>query len=238
MKTKPLVLLIMLLFFLSGCATVDFTKKGVHYQERASGIQSIAVLPVDFKIYQINASGVPEEMDEWSHNIKEMIQNNLKDSLNGRNLSIKFIDDQKLKSMGYDTWLSQKGLFEAIAASALNHAYPGGNGFESKIKNFDYTMGPDIQQLSSFTGADALLFIYGFDSVRSTGRFWMEALQGAVLGVYYNYFSGLEMGLVDAHTGEVLWFKANNSGQERDYRNPKLIKSDIKWFIEDFLTKN
>lgn len=227
-----------LVFFITGCASFNYTKQSVNYQERIPKVKKIAVMPIDFKMFRVNTGGTTEEIDEWTQKVKANIKQSLQKSLGTNQIEVKFVDETTLKNEHYDLWFSQKGLFEAVATSALNHAYPGYNAFEDKIKNFDYTLGVEVEELSKVVDADALLFIQGFDTIRSTGRFWMEVFQAAVVGVYYTYYSNLKMGLVDGKTGDLLWFKFNNILQERDYRNEKQVEKDIKWFTEDLLKKN
>ena len=94
-----------------------------------------------------------------------------------------------------------------------------------------------IQKLSNQTGADALLFVQGYDSERTAGKFWSDVFAEALVGVHYYYFTVLNIGLIDAKTGDVLWFKTKNVFADMNFRNSKHVDSIIKWFTEDFLKK-
>ncbi len=234
---KFLTLFLLCIFTLTGCATYNYTKQGVHYEEKAGKIKTVAVMPIDFKFFQISAGGVQEQMDESAAEAKKFIKEALVAHLGDRNIQLNFVDEASLKSTNKDTWFAQKGLYEAIASTALTHAYPGINGFKDKIDSFDYTMGEGISALPQTSQADALLFIQGYDTARTTGKVVMDAFIGALAGVYYYYFNPLNIGLVDPKTGDVLWFKTNNIMQEVDFRNAKAVDNLVKWLIEDLLIK-
>lgn len=234
-KFRALVLIYVVLF--SGCATFNYTQKGVQYEEKSSQVKTISVMPIDFKVIQISAGGVQEEMDEWAAEAKSLIQDFLTLELSSRNIQLNFINESLLKSSHYEEWFSQKGLYQAIATSALNHGFKGMSGFEDKINHFDYTLGKDIQSLTEAAPADAFLFIQGFDTRRTTGKFWIDAFVQGATGVVTFYYNPFNMGLVDSQTGELLWFKSNNILQDVDFRKSKDVEKLIKWFAEDFLIK-
>ncbi len=234
-KLRAYVLICAVLF--SGCATANYTQKGVQYNEKSTQIKTITVMPIDFKVIQISAGGVQEEMDEWAAQAKSLIRDFLTFELSGRNIQLNFIDEIALKSTHSDEWFSEKGLYEAVATSALNHGFKGMNGFEDKINHFDYTLGEEFQSLSDVAPADAVLFIQGFDTCRTTGKFLIDAFMQGASGVPIFYFNPLNMGLVDSKTGELLWFKSNNIIQNVDFKKSKDVEKLIKWFAEDLLIK-
>ncbi len=227
--------------FLSGCTS--YVKKSTTFDSNISRTKVIAVMPADIEVYQFSAGGIRELMDEWSDQAKELVRQALEKHFASRyGFEIKFIDEKWLKENDKELWETNRGLYTAVAVSALLHAYPGPNTFPDKIKNFDYTLGEEIQALAKLCGADALLFIHGFDHEATAGRvalFWWNVLMGVATGVTIlpTNPSFMAMGLADGTTGEVEWFKINPPETEYSFRNQNHMDSLIEWMTRDFLRK-
>lgn len=225
----------------SGC--VSLVKKSPTFDAHIGRTKIIAVMPADIEVYQLTAGGVRELMDEWSDTAKKLTQEALEKHLAARyGFDIKFIDEQWLKEHQKELWDVNSGLYGAIAASALAHAYPGANTFPDKLKNFDYTLGQDVRALANACQADALLFIHGLDYEATAGRtalFWWNVVMGAATGVAVLPMNPtfMTMGLVDGTTGGVEWFIANPPESEYSFRNPSHMNDLIEWMTRDFLTK-
>ncbi len=240
MKNKYFVLFGLCLF-LTGCATT--IQKSSSFDESIPKIHTIAVLPVDVEVYRLTAGGVRELMDQWSDEAKKLIQDSLqKNFAKQYGFDMKFVEEDWLKTNHRDLWYQNRALYNTVAVSAMAHSYPGDNAFKTKIKNFDYTLGSDVGELAAYCSSDALLFIYGFDHEATAGRqvvaFWNLALSVAIgTPMLTPNPTLLVIGLVDAKTGDLLWFKTTPQSSEYNYRNPKEMDNLIKWFAKDFLTK-
>lgn len=200
-------------------------------------------MPADIEVYQLSAGGIKELIDEWSETAKRLTRESLQKHFAERyGFNIKFIEEDWLKENHKELWQVNKGLYQAVALSALLHAYPGPNTFPSKVKNFDYTLGKEIQTLAQACGADALLFIHGIDHEATAGRvalFWWNVLMGVATGVTVlpTNPSFMAMGLVDSKSGDVEWFKVNSPDSEYSFRSPAHMDSLIEWMTRDFLRK-
>ena len=229
---RRFVLVLILVFSLSGCVTLVRTSP--QYDERVKSVKTIAVVPADIKVYRLTAGGVRELVDEWNETAKKLIREKLKEHLAQRfNVQLKFIDEDWLKKNYKELWQSQKAMFSAVSYAAFNHAFGGASGFQTKMKNFDYTLGENLQALAKACEADSVLFIYGFDHEATAGRFLMS-FWAALGGVYLLNPSLMIMGLVDGATGDVLWLKSSN-GMEYSFRNEKHMESLMEWLTRDFL---
>ncbi len=229
-KMKLMALMMVVIF--SGCVSV--TRQSPLLSEKMKSIKTIAILPVDVKVYKISAGGVQEEMDEWSVQATKFITDSLTKHVGSRSdIKIKFIDKDFLKNQPRETWKNNQALYEAIAQSALQHAYPGMETFQSKVTNFDYTLGTDLEQLAKVCDADAVLFISGFDTEVTAGRvateLWTQLL-GAVAGVsiVYSHPTFLNIGVVDGKSGDVLWFKVNNPASEYSFKKKEHVDNLIE----------
>ena len=238
MRKYPILLLV---FLLTGCAST--LRTAPTYSSSIKEIKTIAVMPPDIKVYKITAGGVQELIDEWSDEAKQYIKEALERHLSQtQGVAIKFVDEKWLKENHKDIWRKNRALYSAISMSALLHAYPGENEFPAKRKNFDYTLGPDIKELSQVCEGDALLFIYGFDNEATVGRqalWWFNITMALATGVAYLPInpSGMAVGLVNAQTGNLEWLKVTPADTEYSFRNSKSMDTLIEWITRDLAKK-
>jgi hypothetical protein len=223
--------------FLSGCASTTL-RTSPTYEVYIPNVKRIVVMPPDVKVYKISAGGVPEEMDEWNEQAKSYIAEALNKNLAGRfKVEIKFIDEPWLKRQHNDLWRDQRALYNAVSHSALMHGYPGLYGFPDKQTTFDYTLGPDLKKLSGICGADAMLFVWGYDYETSAGRMWVEIFNAAILGVYSTHPSALTLGLVNGQTGDLEWFVTSPADTEYSFRNKKHLNTLVEWLTRNYIKK-
>ncbi len=180
-------------------------------------------------------------IDEWSDDAKQWIQEALKEHLGSRySFNIKFIPEDWLKTKHKRLWKDNESLFDSVAYSALLHAYPGVHTFPSKVKNFDYTLGQEFEELARVCEADGILFIRGLDYEATMGRqilnFWNFTI-GMALGVIplSTEPSFMVMGIVDHSTGDVEWFKTSPGDMQYSFKDKEQINSLVEWLTRDFL---
>lgn len=239
--TKKIIAILTFVIFLSGCATT--IKKSLFFDEKIKSVKTIAVMPADIEVYKLTAGGVRELVDEWSDTSKKFTQEALKKHLSERyGFTIKFISEDWLKNNYKELWKSNQALYNAVVSAALIHAYPGPNAFRYKLTNFDYTLGPEVQELARVCEADALLFINGIDHEATAGRiallFW-NVIVGAATGVTAIPLnpSFMAMGLIDTSSGDVELLKVSPADTEYSFINEKQMDSLTEWLTRDFLTK-
>ncbi len=235
---------IIFLFFIltvSGCAT--YVKKSPAFDTAIKEIKTIAVMPPDIEVYQLSAGGVRELMDEWSDTAQALFRKSLEKNLADRfGYKVKFIDKEWLKANYKELWNENKALYQAVAISALMHAYPGELSFPDKTKSFDYTLGQELSQLAKVCQADALLFVQGVDHEATAGRtallVWNLVMAGFTgVSIIPVTPSNMNMGLADAKTGALAWFKITAHDAEYSFRNEQHVNILVEWFTRDFLQK-
>jgi hypothetical protein len=223
------VVLLLALGAVAGCATAPY-RAHPEFEARARLIKTVALMPPDVKVYRLTAGGVRELMDEWSDKARA----NLIRSVAGRvGAEARFV----LKEFGTDRSPAAepelqdvRALFEAVVSSVFSHTYRPETTFETKAKRFDYSLGP-LPTLAEASGADALLFVYAVDHISTGGRVAlnvMTVLLGAAAGVVIIPAGGqttMVTALVDARTGDLLWFNARGSGGAHDLRDPASAES-------------
>lgn len=135
-----------------------------------------------------------------------------------------------------------KALFDAVNHSIIVHTYGlPEQRFSDKVKNFNYSLGPEIQELAR--GVDALLLVSCSDQIATAGR---KALQvgsvifGALVGVQVTPRYGatnISIALVDANTGSILWYNYYGSRGVDDLRNPINTTTLVKQLLKDLPIK-
>jgi hypothetical protein len=251
-KHKDLLALAAMAYLLSGCA-VSY-RANSRFQEQAQQIRTVAILPSEVKVYQIDADGVREEIAEWSAQARSNVVTALENELRAKMKTV-------VKVVGEETLAEEKtrleetrALYDAVSAMILLHTYPDtnvrGHFFEEKLKNFDYSLGTEVGSLAN--GADALLFFDAQDHVWTAGRQAVQAL-GVILYfgagvaargwlpvfinptiVWMSGGTGVRAALVDSGTGDVLWINAVGSGAGKDLRDPASARTMVSELFKDF----
>ncbi len=228
---------------ISACATAPRYRAHPQLNTKIEKVKTITVIPLTVDVYQVTAGGVKEKMDEWCMQAKRNVLTAIEDELKLRPLlniksfpEILMSEDRKIN-------LEQTGaLFEAVNSSIIFHTYGQPvHRFPEKIQNFDYTLGPEVRQLSGQT--DALLLVRGVDNIATAGRKALQAgsvILGALAGVQVTPNMGVtavNLALVDANTGEVLWFNFHASAGDHDLRNPLDTTAMVMDILKDFPIK-
>ena len=235
--------LICLCFLVTGCTSTR--QISPQFNQQIENVQTIAVMPPQIKMYQFQAGGTTEEIDEWNTLVTDVVVSSIDEGLKAQNFDVKFVEEGYLYNIFPGLWADTEVLYEAVAASAFTHTLTK-DKFPAKATHFDYTLGSDIAPMAEGLNADSLLFVYGYDYVTTGGR---RALQtfNAVAAVALSVAVGgiavavvpeqsptfLSMGLVDGKTGELLWFKIIPPDRGQNFLNTKTLHKTIAWMIKD-----
>ena len=110
-----------------------------------------------------------------------------------------------------ETMADYRALFSVLANSVITYQFFPGNRLPTKKRKgaFDWTMGPGVAKIAENSGADYALFIYTNDQYGSTGRKMLQLFAAmAYVSVKSGEHNGFA-GLVDLHTGELVWLNAD-----------------------------
>ena len=237
---------------ISGCVPAGLSyRASPRFLEQAPRIYTVAVLPSEIKVYQIDVGSVREEIAEWSAQARMNIAAALEKELSGKlKATAKFLDEESLaeeKERLEDT----RALYSAVSAMILIHTYPNPNFpshlFGEKLKNFDYSLGREVESLAP--GADALLLLEAEDHIWTAGRQALQAL-GVILGIGAAVGTGvvaipqlgggtrIRAALVDNDTGDILWINAVGAGAGKDLRDPASASEMVSQLFMDFPTSH
>ncbi len=240
-KTSFLTILLFFTFVSAASAEgnvhPDLTKKTEH-------IKRISLLPPHIDMFEIGAGGSLEKMEDWSQAARTHTRNAIKEEFAKReHLQLAEFDEQIISSTSRTTYNQTLLLYEVVLNAIMTHAfqnpyYQSPRFFPWKARDFAYSLGKEIEAFAS--NADAYLIVRGFDQRSSGGRKALgvgTALVGAALGVAIipqrgeNLFTA---SLIDAHTGDVLWF--SKSLTPYDLRNSEDATKLVIEFMKDLPT--
>ena len=229
------------LVLLTGCATPQY-RTHPEFEQRLQAGMTIAVMPPDVKVYEVSAGEVPELMDEWSETARMNVIEAVRNRLPGKGtFTIREFDPTQSEAAKAE-FEDAVPLFRAVALSAAIHTYiESGAQFETKTKQFDYSLGP-LPMIRQASGADAVLFIEGLDQVQSSGRVVRDVallVVGAAFGVIIvpqGGLTALSAALVDPQSGDVLWFNRHAVRGKYDLRQLDSAESCVADAFDYFLT--
>lgn len=238
-------LLALVLFLTSACAPAVSYRAHPSLPVQAQRIRTVALLPPEVKVYQIDAGGIREEFAEWSDQARKNIISALESELRARTgMALKVVAEE---SLGQEKarLKNTRALFDAVGTSILLHTYhPSRNYiFEEKLTNFDYSLGSEVSNLTK--EGEAQLLLIGNDHVWTGGRQALQAM-GVLLGIGAGVATGvviiprlgggtsLSAALVNSSTGEILWFNTTASGGGKDLRDPASAMTVVQELFKDF----
>jgi hypothetical protein len=217
------------------------------FHARADAIKTAQVVPPKIDVFYVETGGLPEKREDWSKQAQQNIMTAVQRELQGKSpFVIKSPSDDALLE-GTDPNLEETyALFDVVNKSILLHTYHPAPEyrFEEKIKNFDYSLGHEVKDLTNLK-AHALLLISGADHIWSEGRKALQAL-GVILGIGAGVATGvviiprlgggtgISAALIDVRDGSILWYNSIASGAGYDLRDPASAASLVKDLFKDF----
>lgn len=226
--------LLSLLTLLSGCEIINY-RSHPELQNRYKENNLTTAAPAEIKISQISTGGVSEEVDEYSDEANRLIALKLTDASSGTALSQLTIPDTEQEEYTEAISLARTVMRQIIAYS-YHGLYPG---FKHKTENFRYSIG-DISNILEPSGADHMLFVFGYDAFTTSGRKFVNGLatvlSAAASGGNTAYIAQEGIGTVYAmlvdKDGEVLWI-TQYTEPNLDLRKEKGIEAALAAILED-----
>jgi len=236
--SKFLKLLLVFSIF-AGCATAPDFRSNPQLSEKIKTTKSIVLIPLRTDVYQLTAGGVQEKMDEWTQQARRNVMTAIQEELGRKPLIyIKPFEESLLSSEKAANLYETSALYDAVSSSILFHTYgQPPDLFPEKIKNFDYSLGPEIKELAG--DVDAVLFVSCVDHIATAGRKAVQAgsiILGALVGIQITPNMGttsISIALVDANSGFIMWYNAHSSGGDHDLRNPLNTTTLVKQLLKD-----
>jgi len=197
---------------LSACATTQNVQQ-IDRLESVGENPRVLLMPPDIRYYLVTVGGVPEPHAEWTEAARNNFQVAVQNYAASRGTDLETLSDGDMTPVE----VSYSELHRAVGMTALMNHFSAMK-LPTKAGNFDWSLGPGVQQIADDHKADYALFVFYRDEQASGGRVAFAVLAAAAGG----YMSaGAEYGfasLVDLKTGDIVWFNvvAAGSGELRD----------------------
>jgi len=185
------------------------------------GEYKLLVLRPDVTVGSLTTGGMIEPRADWTEQARANIIAALRAQQAGRGGKLEILERRNQLSGVSDQEVADvERLFYAVGQSIVLHKYLGAYLPTKRGKGLEYTLGEDAVRLGQKTGYDYALFMHAEDEVASTGRIALGVLglAGCFVGFCAPNVGGAAQldyaGLVDLHTGEVVWFNVVRAGSE------------------------
>ena len=185
------------------------------------GNYKLLVLRPDVTVGSLTTGGMVEPRADWTEQARANVIAALRDQQAGRGGDLNILEHRRdLAGVPEQQVADVERLFYAVGQSIVLHKYLGDYLPTKRRKGLDYTLGEDAVALGQKTGYDYALFLHAGDEVASTGRIALGVLgaAGCFIGFCAPNVGGASQldyaGLVDLHTGEVVWFNVVQAGSQ------------------------
>lgn len=218
------------MLLLSGCAITQNVQR-IDRLESVGEDPRILLMPPDITYYLVTMGGVPEPNAEWTKAAQENFVAAVNQYAAAHGTDIKILNELNLSPRE----IQYERLHSAVGLTVLTN-YFGYFKLPSKNNQFDWTLGPQIQEIGEQHDADYALFVFYRDYQASGGRVAF-AILSAVAGVATS--TGSEGGfasLVDLRTGDIVWFNVVNVGVG-ELRDERGAVTAVNTLFKDIPTK-
>ncbi|HPG25301.1 MAG: hypothetical protein H6748_18535 [Spirochaetaceae bacterium] len=221
-----------------------------NYPVRFSDLRTITLVPPLVSVYAMSEGNFEQEVDEWSDAAYEHARNAIRERVEGMGkrfvpyagkegprpdfrVGVADVNARRTLSPAGESWL----LFESVKEAILRHTYDLTQVFPARIKDFDYTLGPDARALLAGTDADAYVLMIATDAIPTKGRQALVGV-GAAAALYTGSYGGpgatpaeLTLALVESDSGDILYFNRVSmplSDLRDEASNRKLVDMVLK----------
>lgn len=185
------------------------------------GEYKLLVLRPDVTVGSLTTGGMTEPRADWTEQARTNIIAALRTQQESRGGNVTILEHRRdLPGVSEQQVADVERLFFAVGQSIVLHKYLGEYLPTKRRKGLDYTLGEDAVALGQKTGYDYALFLHAEDEVASTGRIALGVLgaAGCFIGFCAPNVGGASQldyaGLVDLHTGDVVWFNVVQAGSQ------------------------
>jgi len=233
MSSLRLAIALVSAVLITGCAMQSTSiSKNVSQQPERALPHRILLAEPDIRVHEISTGGIVEKVDEWSDKASQEATKSLESLAQSTNM-FELVPPSRLTDAERAT-LEQYGALYALVAGSANLAqHSPFDAWKKRAADFDYTVGPGLADVAKNEKLDAVVFLVGTDYISSSGR-----KAAMVAGVLLAAFTGivavpasqpsfLTAGVVDMHTGEVLWFSTETRSGSGDLRDPAYVKTVV-----------
>lgn len=191
---------------LSACLTVPAIGADGPPVGTPSAPIKVLLLPVDFDVLEMSASGIVEPVPEATKQAEVSLQDSARLILSASK-RFQVIDMPAMSDAEKELLKEHMALYKLTANNAAQMMRLGGPAWKAKQKNFDYSIGDGLKFLIERSGADTAIVVAGAKMSASGGRvamFILLAAAGVAIPLGGAQATG---GLIDLDTGRILWLE-------------------------------
>jgi hypothetical protein len=217
---------------LAACATHNTSvNKSLSGQPDRPLPRRVLLAQPDIRVHEISAGEVVEEVDEWSKKASEAAAKSI-EALAPSTVPFELVQPAKLSDAERASLEQYSALYALVAGSAYGAQHSQFEAWRTRASDFDYTLGPGMGDVAKTAKLDAVVFVVGTDYISSASRKAAMALGVALAILGGGRYVGpeskpafLSAGVVDMHTGELLWYSTELRRGSDDLRDPAVVKS-------------
>ncbi|HTS51873.1 MAG TPA: hypothetical protein VMH26_01250 [Burkholderiales bacterium] len=254
MRSMHVAIVLLGAALLAGCAThgqSTSVNKSLSQQPDRTLPRRILLAQPDIRVHEISTGEVVEQVDEWSRQASAEAEKSVEAFAQSTNL-FELVQPAKLSDAQRGMLEQYSALYALVSGSAELARKSRVAAWRARAADFDYTLGPGMAGIAESAKLDAIVFVVGTDHISSSGRraamavgytldvlVFTAMIVGAVMGANVSGYSGghigpeskpafLSAGVVDMHTGELLWYSTEVRGGSDNLRDPAVVKNLVE----------
>ena len=190
-------------------------------------------------VKQLTTGNMEETAQDWSREASQNAARSMRE-LARKTSAFAVVDDSGLTAADQASLQQYSALYVRLMSSIEISRHSKNPQWRKRVERFDYTVGPGISEVAARTNADAALFVVGTDHVSSSGRTARAAggiLLGILTGVYVVPKAGtafLSLGMVDLHSGDILWVSSEYGGGGMNLSKEKSLSKVLTELFESY----
>ena len=201
----------MCLFLLvAGCA-LDAYRMHPDFDARAGSIQESVLLTPDFSMYELSSGGAVMLRDDWSSVGRKNLQNAIMQNFKDKQYNVKLVE---MDTQTATEITKVQTLYRLVHKTMDQHTFGPYQHMAAK-NGFNFSLG-SLESILQKLGADAMIFVTGYDQVYDSGR---KAL--------------IDLAIADS-SGTILYYTVKGTTQGKDLRDPASTAALIRDLLSSF----
>jgi hypothetical protein len=199
-----------LLLLITGCA-LDAYRMHPDFDARAGSIQESVLIAPDVVMYEFSSGGVITLRDDWSSVGRKNLQNAIIRNFKDKQCNAKLVqmDTQTATEMA-----AVQALYRLVHKTMDQQTF-GSDQHLAANDGFNFSLG-SLESILQKLGADAMIFVTGYDQVHNSGR---KAL--------------IDLAIADS-SGAILYYTVKGTTEGKDLRDPASTAALIRDLLSSF----
>ena len=215
---------------LAACATQNSAiNKSLAEQSARPLPHRVLLAPPEILVNEVAACELVEEVREWSEKASAEAARSVEAFAQSTSL-FELVQPSSLSDAEHSTLEQYSALYALVSGSAYAAQHSMYDAWQKRAADFDYTLGPGMDGVAKSANLDAIVFVVGTDYISTASRKAAMAV-GIAVSLFTGAYVGpqsrpafLSAGVVDMHTGELLWYSTELRSGSEDLRDPKVVK--------------